>query len=131
MQNFEFASMVIFRRKNICGISTENYVLCSFKLKKDPIFRICAIRMDLREKYGLCPISIKKKKLSSNKCQWTAKCNFECNLFLSIKKLCIFFFCLNISWVSRKKSLVKNSKTQLQCQEQGENNSITKNDDGS
>ncbi len=36
--------MVIFRRKNICGISTENYVLCSFELEKDSIFRICAIR---------------------------------------------------------------------------------------
>jgi hypothetical protein len=58
LRNFELASMVIFRRKNICGISTENYVLCSFKLKKDPIFRICAIRMDLREKYGLYHISI-------------------------------------------------------------------------
>ncbi len=50
LQNFEFASMVIFSRKNICGISTENYVLCSFELEKDPIFRICAIRMDLRVK---------------------------------------------------------------------------------
>jgi hypothetical protein len=58
LQYFELAGMVIFRRKNICGISTENYVLCSFKLEKDPIFRICAIRMDLRKKYGLCPISI-------------------------------------------------------------------------
>jgi hypothetical protein len=58
LQYFEFAGMVIFRRKNICGISAENYVLCSFKLEKDPIFRICAIRMDLRKKYGLCPISI-------------------------------------------------------------------------
>ncbi len=48
--NFEFAAMVIFRRKNICGISTENYVLCRFELEKDPIFRICAIRMDLRVK---------------------------------------------------------------------------------
>ncbi len=33
----------------------ENYVLCSFELEKDPIFRICAIRMDSRKKYGLCP----------------------------------------------------------------------------
>jgi hypothetical protein len=57
LQYFEFASMVIFRRKNICGISTENYVLCSFGLKKDLIFRISAIRMDLRKKYDLCPIS--------------------------------------------------------------------------
>ncbi len=48
--NFDFLGMVIFRRKNICGISTENCVLCSFDLKKDPIFRICAIRMDLRVK---------------------------------------------------------------------------------
>ncbi len=47
LQYLEFASMVIFRRKNICGISTENYVLCSFGLEMDPIFRICAIRMDL------------------------------------------------------------------------------------
>jgi hypothetical protein len=49
-KNFEFAAVVIFRRKNICGISTENYVLCSFELEKDLIFRICAIRMDLRVK---------------------------------------------------------------------------------
>jgi hypothetical protein len=56
--NFEFAAMVILRRKNICGTTTENYVLCSFELEKDPIFRICAIRMDLRKNYGLCPISI-------------------------------------------------------------------------
>ncbi len=48
--NFDFPGMVIFRRKNICGISTENYVLCSFELKKNPTFRICAIRMDLRVK---------------------------------------------------------------------------------
>jgi hypothetical protein len=48
--NFEFASMVIFRCKNICEISTENYILCSFELEKYPIFRICAIRMDLRVK---------------------------------------------------------------------------------
>jgi hypothetical protein len=48
--NFELAGMVILKYKNICGISTENYVLCSFELKKDPIFRICAIRMDLRVK---------------------------------------------------------------------------------
>ncbi len=41
--------MVIFRRKNICGISTENCVLCSIELEKDPIFRICVIRMDLRK----------------------------------------------------------------------------------
>jgi hypothetical protein len=38
LQYFDFPCMVIFRRKNICGISTENYVLCSFKLEKDPIF---------------------------------------------------------------------------------------------
>jgi hypothetical protein len=57
LQKFDFPGMVIFRRKNICGISTENYVLCSFELKKDPIFRICAIRMDLRKNYGFCPIS--------------------------------------------------------------------------
>ncbi len=59
--------MVIFRRKNICGISTENYVLCSFELEKDPIFRIGAIRMDLRKNYGLCPISISKLNFPS----WT------------------------------------------------------------
>jgi hypothetical protein len=47
--------MVIFRSKKTCEISTENYVLYSFRLEKDPIFRICAIRMDLRKNYGLCP----------------------------------------------------------------------------
>ncbi len=47
--------MVIFRRKKTCEISTENYVLCSFKLEKDQIFRICAIRLDLKKNYGLCP----------------------------------------------------------------------------
>ncbi len=57
LQYFELASMVSFRCKNLCGISTENYVLCSFGLGKDPIFRICAIRMNLGKKYGLCPIS--------------------------------------------------------------------------
>jgi hypothetical protein len=44
--------MIIFRRKKTCEISTENYVLCSFELKNDPIFRICAIR-------EFSPISIK------------------------------------------------------------------------
>jgi hypothetical protein len=48
--NFEFPSMVIFRRKNICGILAENYVLCSFESEKDQFFRIGAIRMDLRVK---------------------------------------------------------------------------------
>jgi hypothetical protein len=57
LQNFDSPGMVIFRRKNICGISTENYVLCSFELIKDPIFRIRAIRMDLKKNYGFCPIS--------------------------------------------------------------------------
>ncbi len=57
MQKFDFPDMVIFTRNNICGISPENYVLCSFELEKDPIFRICAIRMDLTKNYGLCPIS--------------------------------------------------------------------------
>jgi hypothetical protein len=42
----DFAAMVIFRRKNTCEISTENYVPCSFELKNDLIFRICAIRMN-------------------------------------------------------------------------------------
>jgi hypothetical protein len=56
LQYFDFPCMVIFRRKNICGISPENCVVCSFKLEKDPIFRICAIRMDLRKKYRLCPV---------------------------------------------------------------------------
>ncbi len=42
--------MVNFSRKKTCEISTDNYVLCSFELEKDPIFRICAIRMDLRVK---------------------------------------------------------------------------------
>jgi hypothetical protein len=51
LQKFDILGMVIFRRKNICGISTENYVLCSFELKKDQIFRFCAIIMV----YGLCP----------------------------------------------------------------------------
>jgi hypothetical protein len=51
--------MVIFRCKKTCEISTESYVLCSFELEKDPIFRICAIRMDLRVMsyyylYSLC-----------------------------------------------------------------------------
>jgi hypothetical protein len=59
LQNFDFLGMVIFRRKNICGISTENYVLCSFELENDPIFRICAIRMDLRKNYDLCPMKEK------------------------------------------------------------------------
>jgi hypothetical protein len=36
--------MVIFRRKNVCEISTENYVLCSFEFEKDPTFRFGAIR---------------------------------------------------------------------------------------
>ncbi len=58
MQKLDFPGKVIFRRKNICEISTEKYVLCSFELKKDPVFRIGAIRMDLRKKYGFCPISI-------------------------------------------------------------------------
>jgi hypothetical protein len=49
--------MVIFRHKKTCGISTEIFVLCSFKLEKDLIFRICAIRLDLKENYGLCSIS--------------------------------------------------------------------------
>ncbi len=53
--------MVIFRRKKTCEISTENYDLCSFKSKKDPIFRICAIRMDSRKKYGLCPTTNSRK----------------------------------------------------------------------
>ncbi len=57
LQKFDIPGMVIFRRKNICGISTENCVLCSFKLEKDPIFRICAISMDLRKNYGFCPMS--------------------------------------------------------------------------
>ncbi len=56
--NFEFPDMVIFRRKKTCGISTENYVLCSFESEKDLIFRICAIRIDLKENYGLCPSTI-------------------------------------------------------------------------
>jgi hypothetical protein len=47
--------MVIFRHKKTCGISTENYVLCRFKLEKGLIFSICAIRMDLKENYDLCP----------------------------------------------------------------------------
>ncbi len=42
LQKFEFAGIVIFKRKNICEISNENYVLCSFKLENDLIFRICA-----------------------------------------------------------------------------------------
>jgi hypothetical protein len=50
--------MAIFKHKKTCGISTENYVLCSFKLEKDLIFRICAIRLDLKENYGLCPSTI-------------------------------------------------------------------------
>ncbi len=57
LQNFDFLGIVIFRCKNICGISTENCVLCSFELEKDLIFRICAIRMDLRVKsdiYSQC-----------------------------------------------------------------------------
>jgi hypothetical protein len=29
--------------------------------KKNPIFRICAIRMDLRKNYGLCPISSRNR----------------------------------------------------------------------
>ncbi len=44
--NFEFASMVIFIRKNVRGISTENYVLCSFGLKKEPFFQ------NLRDSHG-------------------------------------------------------------------------------
>jgi hypothetical protein len=65
--NFDFPGMVIFRRKNICGISTEIYVLCSFKLKKDLIFRICEIRMDLRVKSDIYQKSKKfnRKKKSS------------------------------------------------------------------
>jgi hypothetical protein len=55
LQNFDFLGMVIFRFKKTCEVSTENYVLCSFELEKDPIFRICAIRMDSRKKYDLCP----------------------------------------------------------------------------
>jgi hypothetical protein len=62
LQNFDFLGKVIFRRKNICGILTENYVLCSFGLKNDPIFRICAIRIDLRKNYGFYPISNQNKK---------------------------------------------------------------------
>ncbi len=55
LQKIDFPGMVIFRCKKTCEISTENYVLCSFELEKDPIFRICAIRMDSRKKYGLRP----------------------------------------------------------------------------
>ncbi len=55
LPNLKFPDMVIFRRKKTCGISTENYVLCSFELEKDLIFRICAILLDLKENYGLCP----------------------------------------------------------------------------
>ncbi len=54
--------MVIFKCKKTCEISTENYVLYSFELEKDLIFRICAIRMDSRKKYGLCPTTIYRKK---------------------------------------------------------------------
>jgi hypothetical protein len=46
LQNFDILGMVIFRCKKTCEISTESYVLCCFELEKEPIFRICAIRMD-------------------------------------------------------------------------------------
>ncbi len=81
LQYFELASMVIFRRKNICGISTENYVLCSFELRNDPIFRICAIRMNLGKKYGLCPISIiNKKNITNNSPSLLARHIFTCGV---------------------------------------------------
>jgi hypothetical protein len=50
LQYFEFASTVNFKHKKTCEISTENYVLCSFVMEKDPIIRNCSIRMDLRKK---------------------------------------------------------------------------------
>jgi hypothetical protein len=37
LQKIEFSGDILFRCKNICGISTENYVLCIFKLEKDRI----------------------------------------------------------------------------------------------
>jgi hypothetical protein len=37
-------------RKSLKGRRLPMAVLCSFELEKDPIFRICAIRMDLRVK---------------------------------------------------------------------------------
>jgi hypothetical protein len=47
------------------------------------------------------------------------------------QKIMLIFFYLNFRGCRAIKSLVENSKTQLQCQDRGENNSITKNDDGS
>jgi hypothetical protein len=68
LQSFDFPGMVIFRRKNICGISTENCVLCSFEMEKDPIFRICAIRMDLRVKSVLFQTENSTLNNTSNFC---------------------------------------------------------------
>ncbi len=60
--------MVIFRCKKTCEISTENYVLCSFKSKKDPVFRICAIRMDLRVKSYYNLYIYQSTEIQSNLC---------------------------------------------------------------
>jgi hypothetical protein len=75
--------MVIFRRKNICGISTENYVLCSFELEKDPTLRICAIRIDLRVKSYIINSEIASE--TSVKKHWNSVKYFNWTITDSIK----------------------------------------------
>jgi hypothetical protein len=50
--------------------------LCSFELKKDPIYKICAIRMDMRKNYGFCPISTLLEKISAGMAEKARGGNF-------------------------------------------------------
>jgi hypothetical protein len=49
--NGKIVSMGTGLHKNVSNaeISTINYVLCSFKLEKDPVFRISPVLVDLEE----------------------------------------------------------------------------------
>jgi hypothetical protein len=64
-EKFIYSDMALLRSILAFEFSTENYVPCSFELENEPVFRISAIRLDLKSIMVFVPLLMEAPPLAN------------------------------------------------------------------